>query len=97
MQHTIIINDICNKEPEHRLDPRVIVDQEHNLLFKYAHGKQQLAQTDVETYYEYYHRGVHIEGWHGSASTQKPVEYILKFFFAVHRDGPHGHFDDRET
>ena len=53
-QHTI--NDICNKEPDHRFDPRVTVDQEHNLLFKHAHGKQQLAQTDVETYYEYYHR-----------------------------------------
>ena len=53
-QHTI--NDICNKEPDHRLDPRVTVDQEHNLLFKHVHGKQQLAQTDVETYYEYYHR-----------------------------------------
>ena len=53
-QHTI--NDICNKEPDHRLDPRVTVDQEHNLLFKHVHGKQQLAQTDCETYYEYYHR-----------------------------------------
>ena len=41
---------------DHRFDPRVTVDQEHNLLFKHAHGKQQLAQTDVETYYEYYHR-----------------------------------------
>jgi len=51
-----IHNDLCNKEPDHRLDPRGAVDQEHNLLFKRAHSKQQLAQTDAETYYEYYHR-----------------------------------------
>ncbi len=47
---------IRNKEPDHRLDPSGAVDQEHNLVFKHAHGKQQLAQTDVETYYECYHR-----------------------------------------
>ncbi len=34
------------------------VDQEHNLLFKHPQGKQQLTQTDVETYYEYYHRHI---------------------------------------
>ena len=39
---------------------RVTVNQEHDLLFKHAHGKQQLAQSlrDVETYYrnDNYHR-----------------------------------------
>ena len=49
-------NNTCNNEPDHRLDPRGAVDQEPTLLFKHAHNKQQLEQTNATTYYQHYHR-----------------------------------------
>ena len=51
----------------------------------------------VSTVLGLYFLYIQVEGWHGQGSTRKPVKYILKFFFTVHRDVPHGHFDDRET